>query len=181
MSPARRATLYAIPAAVVAALITFWIISRNLSGIESEETGPVTSVTVTEKDGTADQCAFLVDGLPDTLDNQDKRAVTGHPGSLAYGDPPIVIVCGVDRPEALDFGPQLTSVNGVTWLVDDSTDTSAYGLPGENTLWTCVDREIYIAVAVPSDATGSAVLSPISTTIADRFPSVESAAPSPGG
>lgn len=168
-SPARKATLLAVPAALVAGGVTAWIISGNLTDPSSPDTGPLDSVTVEEVQGTADQCANVVIGLPDTLQGHDKRAVKGHPGSLAWGDPPTTLVCGVAKPEGLDGAPNLTAVNGVTWMVSQDVDTSAYGLPGENVLWVAVDREVYVAVAVPTQASGSGVISPISTVISERL------------
>ncbi|WP_243837721.1 DUF3515 domain-containing protein [Cumulibacter soli] len=173
MSPARKATAIAVPAALVAGGLTAWIIGSNLpDDEESADTGPLTSVSVEEMDGTEDQCANLVIGLPDSLQGNDKRAVKGHPGSLAWGDPPTTLVCGVAKPDGLDDpAPNLTAVNGVTWLITQDVDTSAYGLPGNNVLWVAVDREVYVAVAVPTETSGSGVISPISTTIGERLKS----------
>lgn len=171
MSPARKATAIALPAALIAGGITAWIISSNLEDKEAApDTGPLTTVTVTEVEGTADQCANLVIGLPEKLQGHAKRAVKGHPGSLAWGDPPTTLVCGVAQPENLEL-EQFTAVNGVTWLVKQDVDTSAYGLPGNNVLWTAVDREVYVSVAVPTQTSGSGVISPISTVIGERLKS----------
>ena len=122
-----------------------------------------------EAPGTQDQCANVVVGLPETLQGQGKRAVKGHPGSLAYGDPPVTVVCGVPRPAGLDSATNLTAVNGVTWTTTVDTDTTAYGLPGRNVLWVAVDREVYVAVAVPTEQSGSAVISPVSTVLGQRL------------
>lgn len=169
LSPARKATAVAIPTALLAGGITAWIISSNLQDDASAvDTGPLTTVTVEEIEGTDAQCANLIIGLPDKLQGHTKRAVTGHPGSLAWGAPPTTLVCGVAKPEGLEM-EQFTAVNGVTWLVKQDVDTSAYGLPGNNVLWTAVDREVYVSVAVPVEASGSGVISPISTVIGERL------------
>ena len=170
LSPARKATAIAIPAALIAGAVTAWIISRNIND-SSGATGPLTSVSITEAEGTADQCANVVIGLPSTIDDRAKRAVTGHPGALAWGDPPITLVCGIEKPANIESATNLTAVNGVTWMTTQDIDTSAYGLPGNNVLWTAVDREVYVAVAVPTQASGSAVISPISKVLAERLKS----------
>lgn len=167
MTPARKATAIAVPAALIAGLVTAWVISSNIGG--AGETGPLEKVTVQEAEGTDDICANVVIGLPDTLDGRQKRAVTGHPGSLAWGDPPITLVCGVPKPEGIETETNIIAVNGVDWLVKEATDTSDYGLPGENVLWTAVDREVYVSVAVPADASGSGVISPISKVLGERL------------
>lgn len=169
MTPARKATAIAVPAALIAGLVTAWLISSNLGG--ASESGPLESVTVEAAEGTDDICANVVIGLPDELDDRQKRAVTGHPGALAWGDPPITLVCGVPKPDDIENTPalQLQAVNGVTWMVEQDTDTSAYGLEGNNVLWTAVDREVYVSVAVPTDASGSAIISPISKVLGERL------------
>lgn len=165
LSPARKATAFALPAALVAGGVTAWLISRGMS----EETGPVTSVAVAEADGTEDQCANVVIALPDELEDRPKRAVKGHPGALAWGDPPITLVCGVPKPDGLETATNVTAVNGVSWWPRQDYDTTDYGLPGKNVLWIAVDREVYVAVAVPADVSGSAVISPISKVLAERL------------
>ncbi|GAB3298479.1 DUF3515 family protein [Epidermidibacterium keratini] len=173
MTPARRATLIAIPAALIAGLLVFWIVGNRLSTQDSAQPKPVDGVSITEVEGTTEICANLVDGLPATIGESKQRPVSDHPESLAWGDPPVVLVCGVPQPAGLDAAPLLNVVNGVTWKIDENVDTSAYGVPGTNTLWTAIDREVYIAVAVPNDVEGSVAMSPISTAVADRLPSVE--------
>lgn len=175
-SPARRATYIAIPTALIAAGITAAIIANNLSGISDEDknnSSTLTTVTVTEEPGTDDACADLADGLPTKIDGRVQRAVKGHPNSMAWGQPPIVLVCGVAKPAGYKATAQLTEVNGVTWFVHTEADTSAYGLPGDNTLWTAMDREVYISVAVPNDVAGSTALAPLSTVIDTRLKSIE--------
>ena len=172
----RRATYIAIPAALIAGGITAAIIASNLSGISDDgnnNSGMLSSVTVKELPGTEDKCANLIDGLPEKVDDRVQRSVKGHPGSLAWGQPPIVLVCGVDKPADYKATAQLTQVNGVTWFVKTDTDATAYGLPGKNTVWTTMDREVYVAVAVPNAVPGSAAIAPISTTVAQRLPSIE--------
>ena len=64
-------------------------------------------------------CASFVQALPERVGDQDRRDVEGGPGA-AYGDPPIVVRCGVPLPEQL-----LTScfsVNGIDWYVDEADD-----------------------------------------------------------
>lgn len=169
LSPARKATAIAVPAALLAGGITAWAISSSLEDDAAGQTGPLTTVTVAEAEGTADRCANVVIGLPDKLQGHQKRAVKGHPGSLAWGDPPTTLVCGVAKPEGLETATNLTAVNGVTWMVTQDVDTSAYGLPGNNVLWVAVDREVYVAVAVPVQSSGSGVISPISSVIGERL------------
>jgi hypothetical protein len=83
-------------------------------------------------------CRQLFDALPEQVGDQDRRDVDGGPGA-AYGDPPIVIRCGVDLPDEL-----LTScfsVNGIDWYVDESDEAVVALTAG---------REPSVEVTVPS-------------------------------
>jgi hypothetical protein len=84
-------------------------------------------------------CEAFVDALPDTLDRQERVEVTpeGAPGA-AYGDPPIVVTCGV--PQVPEFAPGIACeiANDVRWYIPadqfgleptDITITSAWDTP----------------------------------------------------
>ena len=43
-------------------------------------------------------CLSLVDDLPDHLAEQQRRETEGSPLGAAWGDPPIVLRCGVGTP-----------------------------------------------------------------------------------
>ena len=64
-------------------------------------------------------CRALVRDLPDTLVGEQSVAVTGATAyGAAWGDPAIVLTCGV---EPLDLGdaPRCVVADGVGWLVPD--------------------------------------------------------------
>ena len=84
-------------------------------------------------------CRALLDGLPDEIDpGVTRRTVEGDPGrTAAWGDPPVVLRCGVaesDRPE------EPAQVNGVLWSVRDI---------GAGYRWTTQDRVPAVSVDVP--------------------------------
>ena len=88
-------------------------------------------------------CDAWADALPSTLVDQVVRET--HPDSplvAAYGDPPIVLRCGVARPEALEPTSQLVSVNGVDWFPEPLSN---------GYLFTTVGRVADVEVAVPAD------------------------------
>lgn len=91
----------------------------------------------------AQVCADLVDVLPNTVAAQERRST--DPESLltaAWGEPAIVLRCGVPRPAALTRSSQLVSVNGVDWFAEQLT---------EGYLFTTYGRQAYIEVTVPDD------------------------------
>ena len=104
-------------------------------------------VTVTppapSSDAATAACDAWSDALPSTLVDQIVRET--HPDSplvAAYGDPPIVLRCGVARPEALEPTSQLVSVNGVDWFAEPLSN---------GYLFTTVGRVADVEVAVPAD------------------------------
>ncbi len=42
------------------------------------------------------------------------------PFAYAWGEPPVVLVCGVDRPAGFVVGVSAIQINGVQWYVDTS-------------------------------------------------------------
>ncbi|SDU77402.1 DUF3515 domain-containing protein [Jiangella alkaliphila] len=113
--------------------------------------------------GSADVCAALRDALPDTVDDAVRRDV--DPSSeyvAAWGQPPIVLRCGVAMPASYRPDAQLFEVDGVGWLADE----------GEGGLFfTAVDREILVEVAIPEDYAPEAnVLGDLATAILDTVP-----------
>lgn len=117
-----------------------------------------------------EHCPAVMSGLPLELTGERSRRVDSDTlFAYAWGEPPIVLVCGVDRPEGFVVGTGTIQINGVQWYVDTSD-------PG-STVWTTVDRPVNVQVTVPPD-TDSAPVTVLSTRIAEALPYVE---PQPGG
>lgn len=65
-------------------------------------------------------CVEVVGNLPDRVSNQERRTVEPDNGTTAaWGDPPVVVRCGVAEPEALQPDSPLTEINGVTWFAEE--------------------------------------------------------------
>jgi hypothetical protein len=64
-------------------------------------------------------CAALVKALPDHVSDQPRRKTSGNPLGAAWGDPPIVLRCGVGKP--VDYDPVVgcQTVNGMDWFVPE--------------------------------------------------------------
>ncbi len=107
-------------------------------------------------------CPAVMAALPlELAGEQSRRVQSDSPFGYAWGDPPISLVCGVDRPEG--FGPDaaLYQINGVFWFVDDSAE--------DTTVWTAVDRPVYVELRVPASI-DSAPATVLSTAIAEALP-----------
>ena len=132
---------------------------------------PVLPVPVPEATPEADElCPALMTDMPLELAGQVSRRVDSDtPFAYAWGDPPTVLVCGVDRPEGFTASSGLIQINGVQWFVDTADP--------EVTVWTTVDRPVYVEVQVPSSS-DSAGVTALTVPIAEHL---ERQDPDPAG
>jgi Protein of unknown function (DUF3515) len=123
---------------------------------------PVLPVPVPEVTPEADElCPGLMADLPLELAGEPSRRVDSDtPYAYAWGDPPTVLVCGVDRPEGFTVSSGLIQINGVQWFVDTSDP--------EVTVWTAVDRPVHVQVQVPA-ASDSAGVTELTVPIAENL------------
>jgi hypothetical protein len=116
--------------------------------------------------GSADVCAALHDALPNTVDDAVERDV--DPSSeyvAAWGQPAIVLRCGVAMPASYRPDAQLFEIDGVGWLPDEGDG---------GMFFTTVDREVLVEVAVPDDYAPEAnVLADLASAILDTVPERE--------
>ncbi len=134
----------------------------------------VVAVTApTPSTAAIEPCAQMLSQLPVQLDGYNPRRVEPSPDSgasvAAWGDPAIVLQCGVARPKelvaasaALIVDVPVTGKGPVSWL--PVTGSGA-------TTFTVVNRSVYIAVTVPK-AYPQPPLSTLSTAIATALPAV---------
>lgn len=124
---------------------------------------PVLPVEVPPVTPEADAgCPALMSSLPVELAGEPSRRVqSDSPYAYAWGDPPIVLVCGVDRPAGYVVGVSAVQINGVQWFVDtDDPDT---------TVWTTIDRPVYVQISLPSSV-DSAPVTALTAQIARVLP-----------
>ncbi|WP_322938276.1 DUF3515 domain-containing protein [Nocardioides bizhenqiangii] len=127
--------------------------------------GPV-EVDVPDVDAAdAAACEAFTDALPDTLADEERVDIEpADAPAAAYGDPPIVVTCGVDSPEGFGPGAQCELVNDVPWYIP-SEQYDDLDLDLEITsAW----HEPRVQVVMPADLRGDgleagimAVLSPL--------------------
>lgn len=99
--------------------------------------------------GDRSACRELVNGLPDAVADQERRKVEPtDAAAAAWGDPAIVLVCGVPAPDGFDEASACTTVNDVDWYIpQEQLDAN-----GESDLtMTTVNREQYVEVRLPAD------------------------------
>ena len=124
---------------------------------------PVLPVAVPPVTPAADAfCPKLMSSLPIELTVESSRQVrSATPYAYAWGDPPIVLRCGVPPPAGFVAGAGLIQINDVQWYVDTS-DRSA-------TVWTTVDRPVGVEVRVPASL-DSASVTELTGVIAKTLP-----------
>jgi hypothetical protein len=112
-------------------------------------------------------CAALLDALPDEVDpGVERRPVEPDSGrTAAWGDPPVLLECGVAPPERNE--PPFV-VNGVAFTTRDV---------GPATRWTTAGRTVLAAVTVPDDYSGAEIMLPLATAIEATLPEDPTAPP----
>jgi hypothetical protein len=96
----------------------------------------------------ASTCADLVAALPATVDSAGRRDVepAGAPAA-AWGDPAIVLRCGVAMPDSFDEFAACQETDGVGWFIPEDQLTGE----GESITMTTIDRAVNIEVTLPRE------------------------------
>lgn len=115
----------------------------------------ITSVPVfTPVAGTTSACRAIMAQLPRTLVQQPRITSTGSPFGAIWGDPAIVLRCGVPEPAVFvhgikdKLGPPCQTVNGIDWYLDDHVPDDASS--SQRITVTTVFRSPAIEVSVPA-------------------------------
>jgi Protein of unknown function (DUF3515) len=165
-APARRerrsaaliATAVALPLTVVLVLVAVLAATRGGGGADPAPAPaapvpagalPPIRVAAPPAQPAAGQraCQELISALPTELGDLPARPVdSSSPYVVAWGDPAVVLRCGVARPPSFLATADVQQINGVTWFPERR---------GQTTAWTVVDRAVYVEVLVPAaDASG---------------------------
>ena len=144
------ATACALPVTVVLA----FLLTAHQSGTDGQPatspspSGPLPAVTVaappSPDTATQQACVKVFAKLPVQLGSLAPRKTdTNSSFVAAWGDPAVVLRCGVARPAILGSAQaaQLLDVNSVIWQPDPQRTRTVY---------TAVDRSAYIEVTVPA-------------------------------
>ena len=178
--PLRRIALIAT-AVLVPVVVALAVLANVLGGPDEPDTGsgaaaeveggttagredlPVLPVEVPPVTPEADaSCPALMSTLPLELGGEASRRVqSDSPFAYAWGDPAVVLICGVDRPAGFVVGVSAIQINGVQWYVDTSDP--------DTTVWTTVDRPVYVQISLPASV-DSAPVTALTPQIAQALP-----------
>ena len=89
--------------------------------------------------GTEIDCKALLADVPRTVADQERLDVPGRVAA-AWGDPAIVLRCGVEKPDALTPTSRCFEVNEVGWLAETTAD---------GYLFTTIGRAFHVSAEVP--------------------------------
>lgn len=135
--------------------------------VRSQPQGPVGLAVVPAPAADSANCARLLAALPEQLDGGEQGALVRRQlaapvpaGAAAWGEPPVVLRCGLDRPADLTATSRLLAISGAQFLEISRAGTST---------WVAVDRPVYAVVDLPA-VTGSGPLQQIATVIANTLP-----------
>lgn len=91
---------------------------------------------------TTGRCKAILGALPERLEQRPRRAIEPSSASVvAWGDPPIVVRCGVATPTGLTSTSELTIVDGVAWFAEIQRD---------RTIFTAIEQQPLVEVSVPA-------------------------------
>jgi hypothetical protein len=141
-----------VPITVILALaLTTGRHPKNGSGDHQHTAAPLPAVTVaappTPNPATESACVKVFAGLPVRLgDLAPRRTETDSSFVAAWGDPAVVLRCGVRRPTELmpQSAELVIRVDNVDWLPHQTVDS---------TVFTAIDRSVYVELTVPKKQT----------------------------
>ena len=158
------ATLIALPITVLAA----FAFTAGRGGSSKPTTAPITLAAIPANPAGSAACTGVLSKLPIYLGSLAPRRVFSPSGDIvAWGDPPVILRCGVPRPASLQPGDYKKAI-----LIGSSGAEWDFVTKNGKTVWTSLDRAVYVEVTVPSKYPGDATMSPISAALAAATPAV---------
>jgi len=149
--------------AIVAVVVLAGVVnSRPVSDV----TDPLPVSSVDAPGAATASCISLMAVLPDPLGQLPRRQlVQGDDPLLAgvagWGEPAVVLRCGVPTPAELTCSAPVQVVNGVSWLPLDGDGATTY---------LAVDRAVRVALTVPDSITSTGPWQEASNVISSTMP-----------
>ncbi|MFH5209612.1 DUF3515 domain-containing protein [Antrihabitans sp. NCIMB 15449] len=172
-SPALIAAAVALPVALVVGVIVAAVLANSNPAKE-----PVALAPVPAPAATSPECAALLAALPNSLgDFTDAELAQPAPTATKAwqrddGSDPIVLRCGLDRPDTFDSASVLQGIkvsssapdDEVQWFQVSGADQSIAA-----STWFVVDRGIYVAMTTP-DGAGPTPIQTVTDVVAKTMP-----------
>ena len=111
---------------------------------------PVDIPAFPQVSGSSGACQAILRSLPTQINHQKQRKTTGSAFGAAWGNPAIVLRCGVAEPTQFDPYASCLTVNGVDWFLEGQVPSmDGTSTPGALTI-TTVYRKPAISVVIPN-------------------------------
>ena len=121
---------------------TLWLAAWALTlGLVAGCTGAVAVGDPTPTGIAAQVCTDLTADLPAQVLDQDRRQVDPGRFAAAWGQPAIVLRCGVSPPPGLTPSSECLEVNGVGWFAEQATG---------GMIFTTIGRPALVELSVPT-------------------------------
>ncbi len=159
MFAAIAVSLLAVVGVIVASNV---VNSRPTTSVDD----PLALSAVEAPGATTPACAAVTAALPGELGGLPRRQIEhGDDPSLtgvaAWGEPAVVLRCGIPTPAELTCTAAVQEVDGVAWLPLST---------GGDTTYFVVDRSVRVALTVPGEVTSTGPWQEASTVIAATLP-----------
>ena len=119
-----------------------------LSGLLAGCTGSVEIDSPDVGARTRSACARFLDVVPEKVSGERQRRTEPNDAlGAAWGDPPIVVTCGVKMPTEFDEFSPCEEVDGVGWFIPES----AYTEPDEDVSITTIGWSPAVRIDLPPD------------------------------
>lgn len=130
----------------VGAIVTGFILAMRVADA-GPETGPVAVPAAPAPGGDGRYCAQLLPELPEVLvDSPRRKLLIPEPGVAAWGDPAIILRCGLPDPAELTCAASLTRFSAADGTAVEWLQLSE----GSAVTYLAVDRPVRIAVTLPA-------------------------------
>jgi hypothetical protein len=126
----------------VAGVVLLALGSCALSGCGAVEISPTDAAGAERRD-----CLALVDDLPHRVSERPRRETDGSALGAAWGDPAIVLRCGVGVPDDYQPTSPCQRVDGVDWFAPEDALTDQ----DEDVVLTTIGRTPAVEVVVPAE------------------------------
>ncbi len=153
-----------LPVLAIVVVIVLGSVINSSPVSSADDPLPVSAV---DAPGAADPaCAALTAALPDRLSGLPRRVLVqgDEPqlaGVAAWGEPAVIVRCGLPTPQELTCSASIQQVDRVAWLP----------LPGSGaTTYLAVDRSVRVALTIPDSETSTGPWQELSKIIAGTLP-----------
>jgi Protein of unknown function (DUF3515) len=123
------------------------------AGCSGGSSGPLAVTAPSPAGQVATVCGALHDALPPRLDGRPKTPVWPKSAlTAAWGDPAVVLRCGVGKPRTLRPTSETIEINGVRWFLHETQDVYVF---------TTYGRVAFVEVGVPKSVPREQATAPL--------------------